>query len=124
MDQQAAAIRYSHWEEIVLEANRSGIPKREWCKQNGLSEKAFYYWQRKVRARVMASAELPPALPEPQHAFVELPFSSSASVTDRDSDSLENPPELMLQVGDCRMFITGSVKETTLRTVLKVIRDA
>ena len=124
MNQKAGAIRYSHWEEIVLEANRSGISKRKWCKQNGISEKAFYYWQQKVRAQAMAAAELPPALPEPQHAFVELPFSSSTPVTDRNPGSIENLPELMLQIGDCRMFINGSINENTLRTVVKVIRDA
>ena len=74
MDKTAAAIRRVQWEQIVLEANNSAIPKNAWCKQHGIKEKAFYYWQRKFRTEAAASAESTPAaaVPAPKSAFVEL----------------------------------------------------
>ena len=49
MDKQSLAIRTRQWYEIVLEANSSSLSKREWCRQNNISTKSFYYWQRKLR---------------------------------------------------------------------------
>ena len=44
MDKQSLAIRTRQWYEIVLEANSSSLSKKEWCRQNSISPKSFYYW--------------------------------------------------------------------------------
>ena len=49
MDQKSLQIRRSQWEQIVLEANKSAISKKDWCRQNGINLKSFYYWQKKIR---------------------------------------------------------------------------
>ncbi len=129
MDHTAAAIRRAQWEQIVLEANNSAIPKSAWCKQNGIKEKAFYYWQRKFRREAAASAESAAvcAVPAAKSAFVELtvpeaPAEPLASV--KEPSLRKFIPEILLQVGDCRLFITGAVKKQTLNTVMQVIRNA
>ena len=33
-------------------------------------------------------------------------------------------PELMLQIGGCQIYVTGSIQEKTLDTVMRVIRNA
>ena len=129
MDQTAAAIRRAQGEQIVLEANNSAIPKNAWCKQNGIKEKAFYYWQRKFRKEAAASAESAPAaaVPAAKSAFVELTVPAAPAET---ASSVQEPfqkefiPEILLQVGDCRLFITGAVRKQTLNTVMQVIRNA
>ena len=37
-------------------AFRCGMTNREYCRQRGISEKSFYYWQRKFRTQIVASA--------------------------------------------------------------------
>ena len=127
MDQQATVIRASQWEQIIQEANSSSISKREWCRQNHVDEKSFYYWQHKLRMKAISelksAANVPvPAVPSGS-GFVELPIHSMAS-TSRMPDLPDGSPELMLQVGDCRIYVGSSIQESTLRTVMKVIRDA
>ena len=51
MDKQSLEIRTRQWYEIVLEANSSPLSKKEWCRQNSISLKSFYYWQRKLRQK-------------------------------------------------------------------------
>ena len=63
MDQKALQIRRSQWEQIVLEGNQASISKKEWCKQNGISEKSFYYWQRKIRLQAAEALEAEKAVP-------------------------------------------------------------
>ena len=41
---------------LIQECNASGLTKREFCQQRGISEKSFYYWQRKFREQIVEAA--------------------------------------------------------------------
>ena len=45
----AKELRLSHWAGIIRERKHSGLSVIEWCKNNDISQKTYYYWQRKVR---------------------------------------------------------------------------
>lgn len=127
MDQRASEIRLAQWERIVLEGNRASVTKREWCRQNGINEKSFFYWQRKIRLKALDARNAHsaivsvPATDNSKPTFVELPFPGGADGKKSDTNVM---PELMIQVNDCRVFVTASVQESTLQTVMKVIRNA
>ena len=46
----------------IQERSASGLTKREFCRQRGISEKSFYYWLRKLRAQ-MAEESAPQLVP-------------------------------------------------------------
>ena len=48
--------RQVQWAAAIQECKASGLTNREYCIQHGLSEKSFYYWQRKFRTQIVASA--------------------------------------------------------------------
>lgn len=50
--------RAQTWAMLIQECNNSGLTKREFCQQRGISEKSFYYWLRKLRGQ-MAEASRP-----------------------------------------------------------------
>lgn len=64
--------RAQQWAMVVQECVASGLSNREFCRQRGIAEKSFYYWQRKLRTQIAESASPqlvplePPALPEEQ----------------------------------------------------------
>ena len=39
------AYRAQQWEMVVQECAASGLSNREFCRQRGIPEKSFYYWQ-------------------------------------------------------------------------------
>ena len=41
---------------VVQECAASGLSNREFCRQRGIPEKSFYYWQRKLRQQIVESA--------------------------------------------------------------------
>lgn len=51
MDSRKVAEEYrlSHWAGIMRERQESGLSNKAYCKQSGLQESTFYYWQRKLR---------------------------------------------------------------------------
>lgn len=127
MDPQTTIIRTSQWEQIIQEANHSSISKREWCRQNNVNEKSFYYWQHKLRMKAISELKSAASVPAPAapsvSSFVELPVHSITPGS-QTPDLPDGSPELMLQVGDCRIYVGSSIRESTLRTVMKVIRNA
>ena len=50
--------RAKSWAMLIRECNNSGLTKREFCRQRGISEKSYYYWLRKFRSQ-MAEAAAP-----------------------------------------------------------------
>jgi hypothetical protein len=42
-------IRLQQWIGIIKECRGSGKSVRSWCEENGISEKSYFYWQRRIR---------------------------------------------------------------------------
>ncbi|MDY3954655.1 MAG: hypothetical protein SOY83_04130, partial [Anaerovoracaceae bacterium] len=40
--------KLSLWAGRISECRSSGMTARAWCRENGLSEKTYYYWQRRL----------------------------------------------------------------------------
>ena len=53
--------RQVQWAAAIQECKASGLTNKEYCIQHGLSEKNFYYWQKKLRTQIVdAVPELVP----------------------------------------------------------------
>lgn len=91
---------------------------------NGVNIKSFYYWQHQLRNELLilgaASATQVPA-------FVDITsqVSRSAPISEG-AVSAERTlvPELMIQSGDFRIYVSGAVQEQTLAKVMKILRHA
>ena len=40
--------RLENWTARIMTCRSSGMTVRAWCRENGLSEKTYYYWQRRL----------------------------------------------------------------------------
>ena len=40
--------RLENWAARIMACRSSGMTVRAWCQENGLSEKTYYYWQRRL----------------------------------------------------------------------------
>ena len=63
MDVTTAEIRYQRWVQVIQDWSNSGLSKRDYCQQNAIDEKQFYYYQHRIRAIIAAQTERR-ALPE------------------------------------------------------------
>ena len=52
-----AAQRVQIWGERIVKCRNSGMSVRAWCKENEISEKTYYYWQRKLYQQMVSTAE-------------------------------------------------------------------
>ena len=114
----------AHWRQIIEEVNAYAGPKTEWFRARNIDPKQFYYWQRKCR-RLDAkskcdSADAAPAVPKHRGSFVELAFPPVA----RKPEPTGGFPELIVQIEDCRIFVSQDITEQTLSSVVRAIRNA
>ena len=49
-------IRLANWANIIHARNESGLSINEYCRQNGLSKGAYFYWLRKLRSAALESS--------------------------------------------------------------------
>ena len=50
--------RAQNWAVVIQKCSSNGLSNREFCRQQGISEKTHYYWLRKLRSQ-MAEAAVP-----------------------------------------------------------------
>lgn len=50
-------IRKRKWTELLVSCNSSGQSRSEWCKENGINLKTFYYWQHKLKSETIELSE-------------------------------------------------------------------
>ena len=105
MDKITHKVRCEQWTKIIKECLACGMSKTAWCREHCISDKAFFYWQRRLREEAYISTIESSSLPavsvpaESSVDFVELRLpeqSSGSSATFRpdviirkDSFSLE-----------------------------------
>ncbi len=49
------AYRAQEWAMLIRECGASGLTKREFCQQRGISEKSFFYWLKKLRTQMVGA---------------------------------------------------------------------
>lgn len=124
MDKNSYIVRREQWLRIVTECNsrNQSISKTQWCQMNGVNIKSFYYWQRQFRNELLIQGAAS-ATQVPVFVDITSQVSRSAPISEESaSDERTLVPELMIQSGDFRVYISGAVQEQTLNTVMKVLR--
>ena len=48
--------RAQMWAGLIQECKVSGMTNKDFCEQRGVSEKSFYYWQKKLRTQLAEAA--------------------------------------------------------------------
>ena len=107
MDQLTTEIRARNWAAIVTECNSSTLSKQEWCRQNNVSIKSFYYWQHKLRTEGAQHPGFTEVTVEPQY-YGSDPAQTAAVIT---------APGLRIEV-------MNAADEAFLRKLMRVLTDA
>lgn len=114
MDKSTHQTRCEQWARIINECLASGMPKTSWCKANGISDKAFFYWQRILRTEAYIEQKQLPAVAsskqESKVAFVELKPSGIPTVCDTPFC-----PDVIIRKQDMTLEISNSISPELLK---------
>lgn len=114
--QVAHQYRLAQWAPIIQECKKSDMNVKDWCLDNNVNEKRYYYWQRKIRQ------ELSGTLVERQETkspSTFIPISHLKPSLEKTSSPFQ--PDLILSVGSIKLEIANSVSPALLNEMLKVL---
>lgn len=122
MDKSTHQVRLQQWAEIIQAQLGSGQSKRDWCRENNVPEKQFFYWQRRVRKEICEaqSEAIVPAGSENGSRLVEVPISTVS----RNTISEGFQPDAVIAVGNITVGIREGISEALLMSIGKMIHHA
>lgn len=57
-------VMLQQWTELIKEQKARGMKVNAWCKERGIGEGQFYYWQKQVRQTLLDSVSSPDEAPQ------------------------------------------------------------
>ena len=143
LDKAVMSVRMKKWAGIIQEAAASGLTKSEFCARNGIDRRQFFHWQKQLREFALqqnpelamievpdgprqlvraVNAQLTTSLP----VFCELkPPDELPAVPERKGETVSSfAAEVMIQYERYQIYVSSTVCERTLTTILSVIRHA
>lgn len=91
---------------------------REWCQQNDIDEKRYYYWQRKVRQEILQIQETSTTAVEKVTIFAQLPIPIGSE------SKSDFQPDVVLKMGTVVIEISYTVSDLLLSRVSEMIHHA
>ena len=98
-------IKLAQWVEMIRQRNESGLSVTEWCKENGINIKTYYYRLKRVRQAVCSEKEW--------HDIVPVEPTAGTEIT---AEKIE------LSIGDVKISLPDDFNESTLKRLLGVLR--
>ena len=98
-------IKLAQWAEMVRQRNESRLTVTDWCKQNGINIKTYYYRLKRVRQEVCSEME--------RHDIVPAILVEESQTEGRNIELL---------VGDIKISLPDDFNESTLKRLLGVLR--
>ena len=128
MDRITHDIRRSNWLEILNRSQQRPVHTtiKQWCLDNGISEKSYYYWQRKFRQEAAGQVSVPSATDSVPVTFAESPFAY------RDIPSGYAPtdtvaavqPTAVFKYKDLTVAVTNEISDTLLSRIIREVTHA
>lgn len=119
MDKKTHKVRCEQWTNIIKECLTSGMSKTTWCREDGISDKSFFYWQRILREEAYLSTlenTLTPAVKENSVPtttdFVEIKMTDHTS-----SSASPFKPDVVIRRGSVSIEISNKATEELLNKV-------
>lgn len=119
MDKITHKVRCEQWTNIIKECLTSGMSKTTWCREDGISDKSFFYWQRILREEAYLSTlenTLTPAVKENSVPtttdFVEIKMTDHTS-----SSTSPFKPDVVIRRGSVSIEISNKATEELLNKV-------
>lgn len=115
MDEITHEMRLKKWIPIISECRKSGLSVRAWCQENGVNEKQLYYWQRRIRQKVVETPQDTQTHTETKFAQLPIPIEPSNTSAFK--------ADAILHIGNNILEISNTTSEDLLSMILKVMSN-
>lgn len=114
MDKITHEMRMVNWTRLIQDCLSSGLSKKEWCLQNHVNEKSFYYWQRKIREEAYENQVVSKPVNH-EVGFVEVPALPKVQ------ESITTSVSAKILVNGSTIEIVDSASDEFLHRLLRIL---
>lgn len=132
MDQITHNVRGAQWLEIVTQCqNRpEGTTVKQWLSDNGIKEKAYYYWLRKFRKQAYAQMHLPSTEvsvgSDISFAEVSIPAQRPTGISKATEETTVEAirPVAVIKNADITIALTNEISDSLLSRIFREVAHA
>ena len=95
--------KLAEWAQRVQSCRESGLSVRQWCDENGLSAKTYYYWQRRLFQMSEAAG--------PRFAKIEAPVHTAGHIA------------ATVRIGTAQAEIYNGADAETLKSLIQAMQS-
>ena len=120
MDKITHEIRLSNWKAVIEQCSLrpEGQTVKQWLADNGINEKTYYYWQRRVRKEVFGQNGLPQEAGHQEPASVS--FAEIPVIPVQAEPSLETSfhADAVIRTGNTTIGLSNSISDRLLERII------
>ena len=122
MDQSTHDVRRAGWLNIITACQQRpvNVSVRQWLADNGVKEKAYYYWLRKFRREACEQIQFPAVTAPSEVSFAEL----SIPVPAPEKPATANNTVAVINANGITLEISNDISESLLCMLLKEVAHA
>ena len=122
MDQITHVIRRQQWLGIVnaCQARTEGVTVKQWLKDNGVKEKAYYYWLRKFRRESFENLNTISA--ENKVSFAEILLQNEPKCNGPIDSGFK--ADAIIKTESCVIALSNTASESLIRIIMEGLSHA
>ena len=126
MDKSTHEIRLAHWKQIIgqCQSRPKEQTAKQWLEEHDISDKAYYYWLRKIRRTIydqsVISGMLPVVSQEQELSFAQMPDNYLKGYL----SSFSFKPVAVVKTSAATLAISNEVSDHLLNQLVKAVSHA
>lgn len=114
----AREVRLAQWAGILRERQDSGLSVRSYCLKQGINEKTYYYWQRRLRETACEGMVV-----EKGHTFLPSAHNESPIFAALPMSGSKNSGSIVVRLNGAEVEIRRGADPAAIDSVLRIVRE-
>ena len=126
MDKSTHEIRLAHWKQIIeqCQSRQKSQTAKQWLEEHDISDKAYYYWLRKIRRTIydqyVAGGTLSAVSQEQELSFAQMPDSYLKEYP----SSFSFAPVAVIKTPAVTLAVSNEISDQLLNRLMKAVSHA
>ena len=122
VNQMKQAVSREKWKQRIVECRNSGVPVKEWCREQGISYSTYYRHEQALLKSARDSSGIPISEQAPQ--TLPVPFVDVSEMCQTTSKTNTDSIVIHVSAPGFKLKVTGEAAAKALKEIERVLRNA
>ena len=122
VSQMKRAISQEQWKQRIVECRNSGVPVKEWCREQGISYSTYYRHEQALLKSTQEPGDI--AITEPVRQALTVPFVEVSGICQATAKMHTDGIVIQVSAPNFKLKVTGEAAAKVLKEIERVLRNA